>query len=64
MSEDLTVEIARARRLLRTAVATGRATPEASQALGRLQTVAQQSRDQSLLYECRRWRVHLAHLSL
>lgn len=63
MSEDLTVEIARARRLLRAALATGRATPEASQALGRLQAMAQRARDQGLLYECRRWRVHLAHLA-
>jgi hypothetical protein len=60
MSRDLTHEIAHIRSILRKSVAAGLCSPEAHQALQRMQDLSLDG--DPLDYECRRWRTQLEFL--
>ena len=64
MEEDLTIEIARVRNILRKTAQRGHRTYEAGRALNRLRELAQLGADATLLFEHRRWSFHLASLAL
>jgi hypothetical protein len=63
MEEDLTVEIARVRSILRKSAQSGERTHETGWALNRLRELAQRGTDATLLFEHRRWSFHLESLA-
>ena len=62
MDQDLAVQIARVRNILRKTLQAGHCTTEARRALARLKELAQRGDDGALEFEHLRWSFHLAGL--